>query len=303
MVNGKCIVAPVSSTHLINSPVTFSEVMPNVMSSFVDIGQGITASIYRGKGKGAIQAAMTNDTDSINFACLLDGSVEFRSGRFFMKPYVGGSNVSFLPHDRFEIEASPRFKKVELMVPMDVLEELAGDEADWLLEDIAQGHFYRDCVPGQQGVEAAIKLFERMETGRCSPMMIKAAVFEFLAWQLNSPGNCHQEQSIPLRERKQLMVARELLLQDLSSPPTIAQLSRETGLNQLKLKRGFKTLFGSSIYNLFLQERMNHARHLLRQHKVGETAQLLGYSNASHFSKAFQNQFGVSPSEARKHAV
>ncbi|TKB55462.1 helix-turn-helix domain-containing protein [Ferrimonas aestuarii] len=295
--------APVSSTQLMSNPVTFSEVMPNVASSFIDIGQGITASIYQGMGTNRVQAAMTNDSDLINFSCLLNGQVEFRSGRFCIKPSTGNSSISFLPHDRFDISASSQFRQVELMLPKEVLQELAGSDADWLLEDIAKGHFYRDCAPGQQGLNAAMTLFKRLSSRSSSPLMIKAAVYEFLAWQLDNPGICHQQHSVPLRERKQLMEARELLLQDLCCAPTIAELARETGLNQLKLKRGFKLLFGSSIYNLFLQERMNHAKQLLSKHNVGETAQMLGYSNASHFSKAFQKQYGVCPSEARKHAI
>lgn len=56
-----------------------------------------------------------------------------------------------------------------------------------------------------------------------------------------------------------MLAARDRLLLDLSAPPTIAELAREIGLNQLKLKQGFKTLFGTSIYALFQRHRMERA--------------------------------------------
>lgn len=105
---------------------------------------------------------------------------------------------------------------------------------------------------------------------------------------------------MPLRERKRLLAARERLLEDLSAPPTITELAKEVGLNQLKLKRGFRLMFGMGIYSLFQCHRMERARELLCHHNVTETALILGYSNISHFSAAFRKQFGVLPSEVRK---
>jgi len=89
----------------------------------------------------------------------------------------------------------------------------------------------------------------------------------------------------------------------LSSPPTIEQLARETGLNQLKIKQGFKVLFGTTTYGLFQRERMERALTLLQTNSVTETASLLGYSNISHFSSAFRKQFGVLPSRVRRRAL
>ncbi|HCF17349.1 MAG TPA: AraC family transcriptional regulator, partial [Rhodospirillum rubrum] len=65
------------------------------------------------------------------------------------------------------------------------------------------------------------------------PLLIHAATLEFLAWHLASYRSAEDGEAVPLRERKLLLAARERLLQDLSAPPTIAELARETGLNQL----------------------------------------------------------------------
>lgn len=297
----------VTASEMIGAPQVISSVMPGVVSHFMELGQGVMAAVYAGDGDRHSQAAMTNDSSYVYFSTLLAGRVETRTGQFLLEPSVGSGHIGYLPTDKFEVKASANFRQVELMVPPDTLMELAGDDADWLYHDVAHGPFFYDSAPGQQALEAAVTLYERMQPGQTSALMVKAAALELLAWRLGNPKSSSKvnraDTAVPLRERKQLLVARELLLHDLSAPPTIAELALATGLNQLKLKRGFRHLFGTSIYALFLRERMNRARQLLRHHNVGDTAQLLGYRNTSHFSKVYHNQFGVLPSQARRDGV
>lgn len=89
----------------------------------------------------------------------------------------------------------------------------------------------------------------------------------------------------------------------MSAPPTIPELARKIGLNQCTLKRCFKTVFGKSIYAYFQAERMAQARLLLRRHCVTETANMLGYTNVSHFGLAFRKHFGVPPSAMKRIGV
>jgi len=109
-----------------------------------------------------------------------------------------------------------------------------------------------------------------------------------------------QDEQMGAREQRLLWQAREQLLSDLSRPPTIEQLARESGLNALKIKRGFKALFGTTVYGLFQRERMQRVWLLLQHRSVTETALMLGYSNISHFSATFRKQFGVLPSEIKR---
>lgn len=111
-----------------------------------------------------------------------------------------------------------------------------------------------------------------------------------------------QQDTLSLADRHKLLRAKDLLLADLSQAPTIAMLSRETGLSVLKLKRGFRQLFNNSIYGLFQAERMHEARRRLfaTGAPVMVVATDLGYANASHFSAAFQKQFGVTPSAFKR---
>jgi transcriptional regulator GlxA family with amidase domain len=45
--------------------------------------------------------------------------------------------------------------------------------------------------------------------------------------------------------------------------------------------------------------RLKRAAHLILQNEytIGEVAELVGFNNAAYFSKAFQEEFGVKPSQ------
>ncbi|MDF2923625.1 MAG: helix-turn-helix protein [Paenibacillaceae bacterium] len=102
---------------------------------------------------------------------------------------------------------------------------------------------------------------------------------------------------------RSLHLARDILSRSWREPPGLLQLARKVGLNDFKLKRGFKELFGTTVFGYVRQLRMQQARELLEQGgaNVTEAAYLVGYSNISHFSALFRKTFGCHPREYVKH--
>lgn len=100
-------------------------------------------------------------------------------------------------------------------------------------------------------------------------------------------------------DRKKIMAARDVLLKNINTPITIKQLSRKVGINECYLKKGFKEVFGSTIFEFYQTQRMEHAKYLLYEKglSVTEVSDLLGYSSISHFSTAFKKQTGIKPCE------
>ncbi|MBB4268020.1 helix-turn-helix transcriptional regulator [Roseospira visakhapatnamensis] len=213
---------------------------------------------------------------------------------------AGNLLTSYAPGEQFRMHLRPDHRNIEVLVTPEILAGLAGSDYERLKSALDRGFCVRGTGSGQRARDAAARLARLMDDEQPPRLLIHAATLEFLAWHLDSYKPLSEAEAVSARERMLLMAARERLLQDLSNPPTIADLARETGLNQLKLKRGFKAAFGHSVYALFQRERMDRARELLRRHGVAETAVILGYSNVSHFSTAFRKQFGVLPREARR---
>ena len=91
--------------------------------------------------------------------------------------------------------------------------------------------------------------------------------------------------------------AKQILLSNISHPPTLFQLANEVGISVKKLKEGFKKLYGSTVYQFVMTNKMDYARKLLGtgSYNVNEVALKLGYSNSSHFIEAFKKKIGTTP--------
>jgi len=104
-------------------------------------------------------------------------------------------------------------------------------------------------------------------------------------------------------DREKITKAREILLQHIGEPITIKELSRKVAINECYLKKGFKELFGTTIFDFYQGQRMEHARYLLYEKSlsVTEVSMMLGYSSISHFSTAFKKHTGLKPCELLFH--
>lgn len=269
----------------------------------VELQPGVTVSLVSFRGERELQATAHNDRACVHFSCLFRGPVDVAFGGQALRLEAGNLLTSFAPGQTFRLNLPKSYQNVELMVTPDALSTLAGSEYDRIASDICRGFCVHRHANNRRACDAATRLARLLDGDHPHRLLIHSAALEFLAWHLQAHRSEDESEALSARERKLLVAARERLLHDLAQPPTIAELARETGLNQLKLKRGFKVLFGHGVYALFQRERMDRARSLLQHHGVTETAMMLGYSNVSHFSAAFRKQFGVLPREARRGAL
>jgi AraC family transcriptional regulator, transcriptional activator of the genes for pyochelin and ferripyochelin receptors len=92
---------------------------------------------------------------------------------------------------------------------------------------------------------------------------------------------------------------KDFIRKNYSNPTSLYELSKTFGLNEYKLKRGFKELFNISVIDFLITCRLEHGKYLLRDtnKSVSEVAYQIGYSSPEHFSKAFKKKYGISPSK------
>ena len=100
-------------------------------------------------------------------------------------------------------------------------------------------------------------------------------------------------------DKEKIIKARAILLEHIHQPITIKTLSRKVAINECYLKKGFKEVFGTTIFDFYQSQRMEHAKYLLYEKKlsVTEVSASLGYSSISHFSTAFKKHTGIKPCE------
>lgn len=95
----------------------------------------------------------------------------------------------------------------------------------------------------------------------------------------------------------------DYILNHLDTPlPSLQELSRIFSVNNFKLKRGFRQFFGTSIYQLYNNERLKRAHILIEQSSLPlkEIAYQSGFGNYDNFSKAFKKKFNYSPTNVKR---
>jgi len=103
-------------------------------------------------------------------------------------------------------------------------------------------------------------------------------------------------------DKERIVFARDYLVKNIESPPTLIELAKIAGINEYKLKRGFKEMFNQTAFSYLSDLRLDLARKdLLEGRKQAtEIALQLGYYSLQHFSNAFKKKFGVTPSQVRR---
>lgn len=96
---------------------------------------------------------------------------------------------------------------------------------------------------------------------------------------------------------ERLHYAKDLLIQHANQPPSLLELARQVGLNDRKLKQGFRQVFGTTVFGYLHNYRMQQAQILLQQSHftIAQVAATVGYRNPEAFSTAFRRMFSVSP--------
>jgi len=169
------------------------------------------------------------------------------------------------------------------------------------------GSFRMKNVYSEKVVTPAVSVifhqfFNNSITGPLRKLYLRGKFMEFLSMYMQQP-KADQELSMQCSfvndhlEMKKIKEARDLIVKDLIAPPNLKDLAHMVGTNEFKLKVGFKSMFGNTVYGYLSEYRMEKARHLLeeRSHSVKEVSNIVGYSNPSHFISAYKKKFGFTP--------
>ncbi|MDX6187815.1 AraC family transcriptional regulator [Flavobacterium sp. Fl-318] len=87
-----------------------------------------------------------------------------------------------------------------------------------------------------------------------------------------------------------------------TSLPSLRELSQIFGINEFKLKHGFRELFSTSIYQFYNEQRLKNAHLLIEQSSLPlkEIAYRSGFSTYANFSKSFKKKFDYAPNELKR---
>ncbi|WP_170299145.1 helix-turn-helix transcriptional regulator [Larkinella terrae] len=143
------------------------------------------------------------------------------------------------------------------------------------------------------------------KTGLMKRLFLEAKVLELFMLQLeqfNTDVPTERDTCLKTGDHERLEAAKALLEGDLQAPGSLLSIAHQVGLNDYKLKRGFKEVYGTTLFGYWHDLRMAEARRLLCEGKkaVGEVADAIGYQNPHHFTAAFKKKYGVLPSQLNR---
>ncbi len=102
-------------------------------------------------------------------------------------------------------------------------------------------------------------------------------------------------------DKEKIIAARDLVNARVHEPPSLTEIAKAVGLNEYKLKRGFKETFHTTVFGYLTAQRLQLARRYLLDTKktAAEVAFKLGYATPQHFNNAFKKHFGHTPNSIR----
>lgn len=250
--------------------------------------------------------------DWLSFSCVLDGQFE---GHVDGLPEIVGDRsqlrVFYWNGDRpvhLSYPAGTHLRSVQLLLSPDYVRKNLAFEAGAISDTLKSaltpgaGSYYIDQRRLPPGLRVIAEQVLRCNLkGVLRDTFYRGKALELLALalaELQREEPSKQAILLSAADVERIREAREILLENRISPPTLAQLSRSVGLNEFKLKQGFRFVFNTTAYALLNMDRMQEAERLLREGKlnVAQVSYKVGYASNAAFSRAFGRYFGYPPS-------
>ena len=252
-----------------------------------------------------LQEAVSQEFIQFHFCQKGSGYLEFNEGTYQLPLMPKTVNLLYNPSKPLPIDLklSNYSSVVSLVISIKKFHGLFSEDADhihFLSPENNTKKYYdtRNITPAMSVVLSQIleaKIHESIK-----PLYFKGKVYELLSLFFNKNEDTDVEQCPFLVDEenvRKIRKAKEIILNQMTEPPTLQGLASEIGLNVKKLKEGFKQIYGETVFGYLLDFKMNEARSMLntKKYNINEISIKLGYSTSSHFIAAFKKKFGTTP--------
>ncbi|OXA94109.1 helix-turn-helix domain-containing protein [Flavobacterium hercynium] len=227
----------------------------------------------------------------------------------FAAPMSG--NITFLSqednHAKIDFKKNIIYNTFDVHLPLDVLTKYEGESKamDQFIDNI---HNNTSTTLAKGEIKISAKIFGVIQDikncfykGLTRKIYMESKVYELIALSHHGLDSKKEVAQLAGNDIEKIKFAASLIRENIDNPFTIVDLARKVGVNQTKLKEGFKTVFGDTVFGYLQEIRMNKARHYLTDTSLSiqEISHLSGYQNVSNFSIAFKRIFGYPPTKLR----
>jgi AraC family transcriptional regulator, transcriptional activator of the genes for pyochelin and ferripyochelin receptors len=174
---------------------------------------------------------------------------------------------------------------------------------------VSGDHFLHRKGAIPEYIQSILKHLMRSPCRRAADkLLIQSKVMELVAFQLDqldpSDRTADAGRDKPV-DHAMISRAKSILRSRMQSPPSLKSLARLVGTNETKLKKCFSAVCGTTVYGYLTACRMQRACELLEDHgmTMSQIGFELGYSERTHFSRAFSRYYGIAPSQYRQRCL
>ena len=247
------------------------------------------------------------DQEFIQFHFCSKGQMNFsfNQGNYSFPLSDGHSMLLFNPQKTLpiDLEMAPQTWLVSILISVTRFHSLFSSDADHIsfLSPENSSKKYYDTLPFKSSIAVVLsQILQAKVHDSMKELYFKGKVYELLSLYFNKSEDPSLEQCpflIDEENVQKIRIAKDIILERMTDPPSLENLSVEIGLSLKKLKEGFKQLYGDTVYSYLLDHKMEEARRMLDSQKfnVNEVGLKLGYSTASHFIAAFKKKYGTTP--------
>ncbi len=289
----------------------------NGIFKYMPVSKGISISLTDIKTTKPMQFNVKGKMPHfIKLSFILGGSINssLKEGKKEFSNYQGQGHISIAEgqmESQIMIPGDQNIQLLEIYFTPEAFENYCRESGHNLPYAIAQASKNRKTpittcsfLPPQKIQKLIYEL--KKETDRCNK---KSLVIEEICTDLaidvisyldEGMGSIKTILSAP--EIEKIREAKHILEKRMDDPPTIHELSRITGLNDYKIKTGFRQAFGKTPHQTLTEMRLEKAKKLIEEgnKSISDVGTKVGYHNPGDFSAAFRKKFGSTPSEMRK---
>jgi AraC-like DNA-binding protein len=131
---------------------------------------------------------------------------------------------------------------------------------------------------------------------------LEAKITELLLLQLEQfLENENSKSSLLKKDEEKIYAVKDFIVNNLDKNCSLIDLAHQVGTNEFTLKKGFKELFGTTVFNFWNDTKMEQAKKMLIEGNlnINEISDIMGYKNPRHFSAAFKRKYNLIPSKVR----
>ena len=252
------------------------------------------------------------DTTFIQFHFVLEGeaSFSFNAGTYKMNVLKGKYIVLYNPKKSLPVNAtlSPKSHTLSVLISIKKFHKLFSEDNNNIQflkdENINQKYYYENEISNP--IFLVLNELKRYDINSSTKnLFLKAKIYELFSHLYNRNRDLNIEQCPFLTNEenfKKIKKAKDIIISNMTNPPTLIDLSKEINLSLKKLKEGFKKIYGKPVFQFLLEYKMELAKKLLAEnnYNVNEVSLKLGYSTASHFITAFKSKYGLTPKNFKK---